>query len=110
MHLYPKYKLEEGAMFHPDQYPELIDDLAEINLSFVNIRCTVIGDMLISFTRDHSLKTGLVAGNPEVADKLLFGGLPLNNMECLFVAIKGNSIFQQQFESFLKSKLNWPQV
>jgi hypothetical protein len=60
-------------------------------------------DMLISYTKKHSINLEWIDANPKFTELITSGDLPLSNIESLFEASAKNTSFQQQFEQFLRN-------
>lgn len=106
MRYYPKYLVKDSDKFDSYNYPKIVEDIIVINEATMNVPKTLKADILISFTKNHSLKNEWITANPEFAKLVTTGILPVNNIAFLFEASSKNSFFQQQFEDFLKKSMN----
>jgi hypothetical protein len=106
MRHYSKYLVKADDEFDSFNYPQLVQDIAQINETSVNVPQTLKAEILISFTKDHSLKNEWISVNPEFAELITTGELPTGNIASLFEASAKNSFFQQQLERFLQQSIN----
>jgi hypothetical protein len=106
MRHYPKYLIKTGDEFDSFNFPQITKDLNEINAVSVNLPCTLKAEILISYTKDHSLKNEWISANQEFAELVTTGALPIGNIVSLFEASSKNSFFQQQFEKFILESFN----
>lgn len=91
--------------FCSDEYPELENDLSKIKVLLtaedVNDTC----EILISFCRDHSIKTDLIEANQEFTKKLVNGDFPITQIEKLFQENRENKTFIAQLEEYISDIL-----
>ncbi|MCU7552645.1 hypothetical protein OCK74_26230 [Chitinophagaceae bacterium LB-8] len=106
MRHYPKYLVKADDEFDSINFPQLVQDLNQINEASVNVPQTLKAEILISFTKIHSLKHEWINANPMFAELVTTGELPIGNIASLFEASSKNSYFQQQFERFLQQRIN----
>lgn len=102
MRHYPKYLVKAEDEFESFNFPQLERDIIIINKASVDIPQTLKADILISYTKNHSLKNEWISANPEFAELVTAGAVPTSNIASLFEASTQNSNFQQQLEKFLK--------
>jgi hypothetical protein len=103
---YPKFLIKAEDQFDSFNYPQLLQDLDQINEASINIPQQMKAEILISFTKNHSLKNDWIVTNPKFAQLVTTGELPTGNIASLFEASSKNSLFQKQFELFLQQSIN----
>jgi hypothetical protein len=103
---YSKFLVKAEDQFNSFNYPLLVQDLDQINEASVNVPHTLRAEILISFTKHHSLKNDWIAANPKFAALITSGALPIGNIASLFEASSKNSLFQKQLELFLQQSIN----
>jgi len=95
----------EMNVFKATDYPSLS---AEVHQVITDVRHTPVyykSDIIISFLRDHSMKTEWIEANPVLAKIILSGSLVTKHIESLFDACRWNKPFRTQFERYLKGML-----
>lgn len=103
---YSKFHIKPEDNFDSFNYPQLTNDLNNIKEKSIDIPHVLKAEMLISFTKNHSLKNDWIAANPKFAALITTGALPIGNIASLFEASSKNSLFQKQFELFLQQSIN----
>lgn len=97
----------EMEKFNPDNYPYMVSELKEIVNTLRDVPIYFKMDIVISFLKDHSIKTEWIEANPALIKILTSGILVTGNLEKLFEGCRWNKTFRLDFERYLKSKLNW---
>lgn len=97
-----KFLVNDGDEFNSSNYPELLTDLVTIVKGTANTPNAFRADILISLTKNHSLKMEWILANREFATLVTCGALPIGKIESLFEASGKNSSFTHQFEAYLK--------
>ncbi|MBD0376508.1 MAG: hypothetical protein ICV51_12855 [Flavisolibacter sp.] len=100
---FTKYLIKDSDEFHSANYPNLVSELACIHKALTNVPNAFRANIIISYTKDHSLNLEWIKANPEFAQLVTSGALPISNIEALFEASTKNLVFRQQFEEYLKS-------
>ena len=103
MRAYNKYLIKEDDEFNSANYPNLINELTCINKAIEGVPNAFQTDILISYTKNHSLQLEWIKANPELTELVTYDALPISNMEALFEASHKNSAFRHQFEAYLIS-------
>jgi hypothetical protein len=107
MRHYTKFLVKPEDEFDFSDFPQIELDIDQINEASVNVPQTWKAEILISFSKDHSLKHEWITANPRFAELVTTGELPINNIIALFEASSKNSIFQKQFELYLHQSINY---
>jgi hypothetical protein len=107
MRHYPKYLVKAEDEFESFNYPQIEQDLDQINTTSYNVPQTLKAEILISFTKHHSLKNEWITANPQFVELVTTGELPIGNIVSLFEASFQNSYFQKQFELYVQQKINY---
>jgi hypothetical protein len=103
---YSKFHVKPEDNFDSFNYPQLVNDLNHINAASIDVPQKLKAEMLISFTKNHSLRNDWIAAYPKFASLITTGALPIGNITSLFEASSKNSLFQKQFELFLQQSIN----
>lgn len=106
MRHYPRYLVKAEDEFESFNYPQIEQDLDQINQSSYNVPQILKAEILISFTKNHSLKNEWISTNPKFAELVTTGDLPTGNIASLFDSSINNSLFQKQFERYVQMKMN----
>lgn len=102
---YLEYYIQDSETFDIDNYPQILMDIRQIKKETSAISSLFKGELLVSFTKDHSLKAAFTAENPAFAKAITSGTLPLGNIEFLFKASLHNPVFKQQLQDYLKTAI-----
>ena len=105
MRHYPRYLVKAEDEFDSFNYPQLEMDIVKINETSVHVPQSLKAEILISFTKNRSLKNEMISANPVFAELVTTGDLPIGTISSLFEASTQNSHFQQQLERFLKANI-----
>jgi|TARA_B110000977_G_C10968647_1_gene451450 hypothetical protein len=91
--------------FNIDDFANLKKDINTIsnNLSQINKNYAV--DIIISFTRDHTIKSEWIKSNPTVNNLVTKKKIPLNLMEYMFKESSNYPGFRNDFENYIKEQL-----
>ena len=106
MRPYTKYSIKDTDVFDSGNYPQLYTDLTRIKEGTAHTPDAFKADILISFTKNHSLKMEWLNANPEFAELVTSGALPIRHMEALFEASHRNSFFRNGFEEYVKNMIH----
>lgn len=102
------YPVSATAVFHATDYPEITADLAalakaiEFMPGYGKVQATV------SFLKNHSINTQLVAANPVLVDMIRFGALNISRIELLFESCHHNPAFRRDLETYVRDGLERP--
>ena len=91
--------------FNIDDFANLKKDINTIsnNLSQINKNYAV--DIIISFTRDHTIKSEWIKSNPTVNNLVTKKKIPLDLMEYMFKESSNYPGFRNDFENYIKEQL-----
>jgi hypothetical protein len=106
MRQYIKFLVHAEDEFDSSNFPQIRQDLDQINETSIDVPQLLKSEILISFTKNHSLKNEWISNNPKFAQLLTTGELPVANIASLFEASSKNSLFQKQFELYLQQRIN----
>lgn len=106
MRHYPKYLVKTEDEFHSFNFPQIEQDLDQIKEVSINVPHTFKAEILVSYTKNHSLKQELISANPLFAGLVTGNILPIANITSLFESSSRNSFFQKQFERYLEEKFS----
>ncbi len=96
----------EVQNFKAEDFPFMISELAELVTMLTDTSVYYRRDIVISYLKDHKIKTEWIDANPTVAEKMLSGKLKTQNLEALFESCKWNKAFRNAYETYIKSKVN----
>lgn len=98
-------KVEPRESFLSDDYPQLTEDLEIIRKILLNVSRVSLSEIIISFSRDHSIDLKLTKENPELINMIVNYELPISFIEQLFSVNRENKRFIKDLESFIEMKL-----
>jgi len=98
--------VDSKTHFKPSDYPDLVIDIYKINKVLEEIDNSHSHEIIISFCRDHSIKSIFTNKNPELSKFVVSKKLPIELIEQLFKLNKSNSEFIRGFEKYLTKKVS----
>jgi hypothetical protein len=93
--------VKETDDFNMSLFPEIGADIAIIRKEMHKHSHHLDPVILISFIKNHSIKTEWANANPEIAKMISSKTLPVVNMESLFSCAKNNLVFQRHLEEYI---------
>jgi hypothetical protein len=96
----------EIEKFNPDNYPKMVAELATMLQNINHISVYYKKDIVVSYLKDHSIKTEWISANPNLAELMASGKLSTTHMETLFESCRWNKAFRTDLERYIKEKLN----
>lgn len=102
--LISRYRIKDDDQFVPIEFPQIEEDVDLIVASMANWPTPQKTEMLLSFVKDHSMRSEWVSTNPELADMICTKTLPIKNLEALFASSTKNLLFRKQLEDYVTEK------
>ncbi|GAA4746215.1 hypothetical protein [Flavisolibacter ginsenosidimutans] len=103
MPTYQKFRVGESNSFDPASFPELQPCLQQIVAQLNRESAGPKTEMLLSFVKDHRIKSQLVADHPALANLISTKSLPLAVLEDLFESSRTNPSFRNDLEKFVSA-------
>lgn len=103
--IYSKYLIKDTDQFCAVDFPKIVDDIAIIIGALAATPALQNSEILLSFTRDHSLKLDWVTAHPALAELISSKALPTSNLEALFASCSQNPSFRRQLEEYITTRL-----
>jgi hypothetical protein len=98
------YTVDDIEQFSSKDYSGVVEEISKICEATMQMPNIFKADILISFTKTHSLKTSLLHDNPRFGEAITGSFFPVKHIESLFEASSKNSVFTTQFEAYLRSQ------
>jgi hypothetical protein len=96
----------EVEKFNSGDYPHMVTELTKMISDVKEHPVYFKRDIIISYLKDHSIKTESIDANPFLVKQLTSGVLTTGHIERLFEGCRWNKTFRLDFESYIKAKLN----
>ena len=106
MFKYQKYLIKTSDRFDAAQYPGLDEKIALITKELDTVPDDFKIEMLLSFLKDHLIKTEWAAVNPILAEMISSGNLPLSDLENLFESSRKNPAYQDELTAYIKNQFS----
>lgn len=91
--------------FSPENFPEAVAELPGIVKSMKSTSDYFRRDIILSYLKDHSIRTEWIAANPQVASIMTSGEFHGANLEKLFESCRWNKSFRKDLETYVRSHL-----
>jgi hypothetical protein len=98
---YFRYLVKDNDQFDPLNFPQIEEDLDTIIVSMSQMPTSLNSEILLSFTKDHSMQSSWVSANPALAEMISSKSLPVANLEALFASCTRNLSFRRQLEEYV---------
>lgn len=102
--------IQHNNSFDPKDFPEVCEELESIKKSIVHEPVYFKVEILVSFIRNHCLRTGWIDANPSLSKMLTSGALKISLLEALFASGKKNSNFLTTLENYIRRQILTPVV
>jgi hypothetical protein len=97
------YHVTEGDDFLPTHYPEVEKELTAIMQDTRQIHSVVKGEMIVSYFKDHCLKTEWTKDYPELTARITSRHFKTTHLQSLFDSCRDNKTFLAAFESHIRN-------
>ena len=93
--------IKDYEKFSPANYPFAIHELSVLNQAISHISIYYKVEIIISYLKNHSLKTDWVEANAPLARMITSGFLKTSHLESLFESCRSNKVFLKDFEDYI---------
>jgi hypothetical protein len=97
--------IKDYEKFSPVNYPNAMHELAALIQGISQIPVYFKVEIIISFLKDHNLKTNWVEGNPALTRMITSGFFKTAHLESLFESCRHNKVFLNDFEAYIKRQI-----
>jgi hypothetical protein len=106
MFTYKKYTIKDSDSFIAAHYAGMEENLAQMSLMLAKLPSNHRKEMVLSFLKNHSMKTAWVEANPGLAEMITSKELPLGDLEALFESSRNNPSFRHDLEMHVGHQLS----
>ncbi|MBI5372987.1 MAG: hypothetical protein HZA79_13275 [Sphingobacteriales bacterium] len=103
MNGYKAYDIKDTDRFNPHLFPEVRDELNGLFSAAYFFTTPEKENIIISFLKNHSLKSEWTRSEPELTRILTGNCCPTAHIESLFEAAKTNLQFLHSFEEYIRN-------
>ncbi|HEY0654378.1 MAG TPA: hypothetical protein VGD65_14660 [Chryseosolibacter sp.] len=100
------YEVNEKDVFQLRFYPEVENELAIISTHLRNMRGDHKAEIVISFLKDHCIRTDWFKENADVITLITSRFLATEHIEALFKGGRNNPVFTGEFERCISSSVS----
>lgn len=100
-----KYEVAAADTFQPQFFPEVETELRKMSGQLKQIPGEQKAEIVISFLKDHCIKTDCFKGNSDVIKLVTSRALEAAHIEALFKSCNGNHAFTADLEKCIKASL-----
>lgn len=97
--------IKDYEKFSSANYPKAFHELSVLNQGIADIAIYFKVEIIISYLKDHSLKTDWVEANPGLSRMITSGFFKTSHLESLFDFCRNNKAFLNDFEDHIRKKL-----
>jgi hypothetical protein len=97
--------IKDNEKFDPANYPRAFQELSVLIQGIAHIAIYFKVEIIISYLKDHSLKTDWVEGNPALSRMITSGFFKTSQLESVFNSCRNNKAFLKDFEDHISKKL-----
>lgn len=101
-----KYDIKDTDRFNAPLFPLVTTELSAIGERLSQIPCRNRGEIVISFLKDHSLKTTWLGESRTTTDLMTSRAFATIHIESMFESCKANSQFLRSFEEYIQKQLD----
>ncbi len=102
MLMHHKYHIKADEQFNPDNCPMVTSQLIALQEELAEIPAENKVNIVVSYLKNHSISKDWINSNPKLTDKMISGSLAVSQIEAYFDSCKGNMMFLNDFENFIK--------
>ncbi|WP_207515200.1 hypothetical protein [Longitalea luteola] len=97
--------VKEFEQFSPRNFPDAMNELSVINQGIADIPRYFRVEIIVSYLKDHALRTDWVEANPGLARLMTTGFFKTSQLESLFDFCRNNKTFLDDLEDHISQKL-----
>jgi len=97
--------IKDCEKFSPANYPKAFHELSVLNQGISDIAIYFKVEIIISYLKDHSLKTDWIEANPALTRMMTSGFFKTSQLESLFESFRNNKVFLYDFEEYISRHL-----
>lgn len=97
--------IKDYEKFSAANYPKAMHELTALNQGISHISIYFKVEIILSYLKDHSLKTDWVEANPALARMITCGFFKTSHLESLFESCRKNKVFLNDFEEHIGRQL-----
>lgn len=99
------YNIGEMQRFSAADFPHISAELSKIVSDLHEFPVYFKKEIVVSYLRDHSIKSEWIEANPRLVKLLTSGVLATGQMEMLFERCRWNKPFRQDYERYIRITL-----
>ena len=103
--LFNKFDTENTEIFNAGALPGMVNELAAVIQGIEDSPVYFKPQIIISYLKNHSIKTDWINANPELTAIIISGSLSTIYMESLFERHSTNKPFLEDFEAYIKGRI-----
>jgi hypothetical protein len=108
MRKYNRYLISDNDNFDPANYSSIEMEVSKINRQTAALPVKDKSDILITFLKEHSIKTSLAQANPQLVKLIESGEIFNGDIEALLESAQKHSLFSAQLEKYLRESFDAP--
>jgi hypothetical protein len=97
--------IEDYEQFSPENYPKAFHELSVLNQGISNVGIYYNVEIVVSFLKNHCLKTTWIDANPALTRMMTSGFFKTSHLESLFESCRNNKAFLKDFEEYISQQL-----
>ena len=93
------------SSFSANDYPEVLKEIRILKAFLLNVPSLHRVEIIISFLKNHSLKTAWILENPKLTQLVVSGSCKTTTLEGLFEKFKNNKASLRHLEEYIDDRL-----
>jgi hypothetical protein len=103
--MFYNYDVKGDDIFAGRLYPDVVKELDGLGRGFAGMHGDHKADIVISFLKDHSIRSEWLGTNTALVRSLTSGSPGAPHLEALFISCKGNPTFLKGLEDYIKHRI-----
>lgn len=96
------YSIKDGDSFHPNDYPQVIIELAWMKRDLLSLHSPSKGEIIISYFKDHCIRCEWIADYPQLTARIRSRDFQAVHLEALLDSCLTNKTFCWGLENHIK--------
>lgn len=97
--------IKDFETFSPANFPKAFHELSVLNQGILHVPIYYKVEIILSYLKNHSLKTDWIDANPALARMITSGFFKTSHLESLFESYRNDQVFLKNIEDYISRQL-----